>query len=63
MNTHQNEQSCVLPILLLIAGLFGCVYSAQHGQEIAFACWTVLGAIGVQELRATNEHNESFGSE
>jgi hypothetical protein len=51
-------QSRVLPVLLLIASVFGCVYSADHGQELAFACWTVLGCIGWQELRNTNEFNE-----
>lgn len=59
MDAHQDEQSTFVPTLLLIFGVFGAVYSAIHGHEMAFAVWCVLGAIGAQELRSSNDFNES----
>lgn len=44
------------PLLLIAAGIAGCICGAIHHSGLAFACWSVLGAIGVQEMLTTERH-------
>lgn len=55
---RQDEQSLALPIFLILIALIGCIYCAVNDFELLFACFSVLGVIGVQEWRATADHNE-----
>lgn len=46
------------PLLLIAAGIAGCICGAIHHSGLSFACWSLVAAIGVQELLATNAFND-----
>jgi hypothetical protein len=63
------RQTTVTPVLLLIAGVFGAFWCldgfllrgdlALEKGVVWLAIWSVVGAIGHQELMATQHFNES----
>ena len=66
------KQSNAFPIALIAAGLAGALWCLKTavdlflagdlaGKEpvLAFACFSVLACVGWQELRSTNDFNES----
>jgi hypothetical protein len=63
------RQSTTLPVLLIVAGVCGALWCldgllvrgdlAWEESVVGFACWYLLAALGVQEIRSTNDFNET----
>ena len=62
------RQPTTLPVLLIVAGVFGAIWClgslvggdlAWEEGVIGLACWCLLAALGAQEIRSTNDFNET----